>query len=294
MIEDVEQETEKLEEEVRAARFRDKRQKWGLFVLSMLLMTAVAVIWLLLVNAENRADHSAGVAVAEQSEKKEIAKEAQKALCGTKDREIYDKDLCTKWAEAAQEPVTTPVDPPVVIGGPSQAELVDAFRAYCAEGNCRGRDGAAPTADDIAAAFVKFCADGRCVGKDGAAGKPGKDAKPLAPEYAMVLAAVTEVCSTGVCTGPSGKDGTPGKDGANATPEMVLAAVQQVCADGACRGEKGENGAKGEPGQNVTLVSWTDPRTGDKYTCTPNPPGSTTLTCSVEPGIPPVIPGVGP
>lgn len=280
-----------LVEEVDRRRRNDRRQKWGLFVLSMLLMVACSAVGLLLTDALDRADHSEGVAVAEQTEKKEIAKEAQKALCGTKDSEIYDKAICEKLAEAAQEPAI-PTEPPAP-GGPSQAELVEAFRAYCEEGNCKGKDGAPPTADDIAAAFVQFCADGRCVGKDGAEGKPGKDAEPLGPSYSMVLAAVTEVCSTGVCTGAPGKDGTPGKDGANATPEMVLAAVQQVCADGACRGEKGDPGEKGADGQNVTLVSWTDPRTGDKYTCTPNPPGSTTLTCSVEPGVPPVLPGVG-
>lgn len=280
-----EHDLDRLVEEVDRRRRNDKRQKWGLFILSMLLMITLTIIASFLAETGDKLDASNKQVVAEQGEKKEIAKEAQQALCREGGKEIFDKDLCEKWATVAEEP---PAPLPEAAAA-SQAELIAAFRAYCAEGNnCRGKDGAPPTADDIAAAFVQFCADGRCVGKDGAEGKPGKDAEPLAPSYAMVLAAVTEVCSTGVCTGAPGRDGTPGKDGANATPEMVLAAVQQVCADGACRGEKGE------PGQNVTLVSWTDPRTGDKYTCTPNPPGSTTLTCSVESGVPPVIPGVGP
>lgn len=200
-----------------------------------------ALICLFLALENDRlAASNARFAQQQQGEKKEIAKEAGEALCGEGDRQIYDKDLCAKWAEAAGEPTIAPSAPAVPLG-PSQADLVQAFRTYCEEGNCRGKDGAPPTPDDIAAAFVTFCADGRCVGKDGADGKPGKDAGP--PPYAMVLAAVTEVCSTGVCTGATGKDGAPGKDGANATPEMVLVAVQQFCANDACRGPVGASGA---------------------------------------------------
>ena len=69
--------------------------------------------------------------------------------------EIYDQQLCEKWAEAAQEPVVTPESPSAVPdNGPTQAELVQAFREYCADGNCRGRDGADPTPEDIAAAVI--------------------------------------------------------------------------------------------------------------------------------------------
>lgn len=239
MIEQVEAEAERLENEVHKARRTDKRQKWWLFTLSMLLMVTLAVIGILLMQTQDRAEKSEGVAVAEQAEKKQIAQEARQVLCGTGDREIYDRELCAKWAEAAQEPVAAPMD-----DGPSREEIVSAFRAYCAEGdNCKGRDGATPTPDDIAAAFGRFCADGKCTGPAGKDGADGADGEPLAPEYDMVLAAVTEVCATGVCTGPAGKDGVNGADGANATPEMVLAAVQTYCADDACRGPAGPPGA---------------------------------------------------
>lgn len=292
-----------LVEEVERRRRNDRRQKWGLFILSMLLMVTLTIIASFLAQTEDKLDASNKQVVTEQGEKKEIAKEAQQALCREGGKEIFDKDLCEKWATVAEEPpAPLPED-----AAAEQAKLIAAFRAYCAEGNnCRGKDGQAPTPDDIAAAFGKFCSTGACVGKDGKPGEKGadgKDAEPLAPEFQMVLAAVTEYCQGGACvgpTGPAGPVGPAGKDGNSATPEMVLAAVQQHCADGACRGEKGDTGEKGEPGQNVTMVSWTDPRTGDTYTCTPNPPGSTTLTCSVEPGtpgppvIPPVIPGVIP
>jgi hypothetical protein len=238
-----------LEGEVNLRRRNDRRQKWGLFVLSMLLLVAVAVIVPLLNIALHQADVSGAQVVTEQAEKKDLAGKAQQALCGTRDTEIFDRQLCEELAAAAQAPIDKPTDSPVLIG-PSQAELVAAFRAYCAEGNCKGADGSPPTADDIASAFVRFCSDGHCTGPVGQTGKDGKDAVPQAPQYEMVLAAVTDVCSTGICNGPAGRDGT------NATPEMVLAAVQTVCANDACRGPAGADstvpgpvGAQGEPGR---------------------------------------------
>lgn len=293
MIEQAEAEADRLEQEVHAARQRDKRQKWWLFALAMLLMVAVAVIGVLWMETRDRAERSEGVAVAEQSEKKDLAKEAQQALCGTKDTEIFDKDLCEKLASAAQEPVELPED-----AGPSREEIVAAFRAYCAEGdNCKGKDGATPTPDDIAAAFGRFCADGRC---NGPAGKDGADGESLPPEYEVVLAAVTDVCATGACTGPAGKDGANGVDGsagADATPEMVFTAVQTYCANDACRGpqgvpgadstvpgpkgDKGDKGDTGDTGPAPTSFTFSD-RTGMTYTCTPNPPGSTTYACEPD------------
>jgi len=179
-------------------------------------------------------------------EKQTIAKEAQKALCGTKDSEIYDKAICEKLAHAAEEPPPPPAEP-VPVEGPAREELVQAFREYCADGNCKGQDGATPTADDIAAAFVRFCSDGRCTGpagKDGAPalngkdGATGKDGASLPPSGEMVLAAVTSFCgASGACTGPAGAAGPP------PTAEVVLAAVQHVCANDACRGPMGPAGA---------------------------------------------------
>ncbi|KRE72576.1 hypothetical protein [Arthrobacter sp. Soil762] len=239
MSEELEKETADLEQKVNEARIRDQRQKWWLFGLAMLLAISVAIIVPLLNIALHQVDVSGAQVVTEQAEKKDLAKEAQQALCGTKDTEIFDKDLCEKLATAAQEPVQQPAEPPVVLG-PSRADLVQAFRVYCAEGdNCRGADGADPTADDIAAAFVRFCSDGRCTGP------AGEDGKPLAPQYEMVLAAVTDYCSAGACIGATG----PGP-----SSEMVLAAVQTACANDACRGPagpEGPGGPKGEPGRGI-------------------------------------------
>ena len=226
-----------------------------------LLMVAAIVVAVLLaavcaflaLDRDRLAEENAQYGRAQADEKQVIAKEAQKALCGTKDSEIYDKAICEKLAEAAQEP--PPPEAPTAVG-PSQEELVKAFREYCAEGNCQGRDGTSPTADDIATAFVRFCSDGRCTGpagkdgepaepgaagaagKDGANGKDGVDGQALPPTGEMVLAAVTTYCSTsGACVGPAGAVGPP------PTAEAVLAAVKTVCANNACQGPMGPAGA---------------------------------------------------
>lgn len=254
-----------------------------------------ALICLFLALENDRlAASNARFAQQQQGEKKEIAKEAGEALCGEGDRQIYDKDLCAKWAEAAGEPTIAPSAPAVPLG-PSQADLVQAFREYCADGNCKGQDGAPPTADDIAAAFVAFCADGRCTGpagKDAAPAQDGKDGAngvSLPPSGEMVLAAVTTYCgASGACVGATGADGPP------PTAEAVLAAVQQVCANDACRGPMGPAGAdstvpgpEGQPGPQGRGLDdmqcgdngrwtafWSDGSTTDSGVCRndPGPP----------------------
>jgi len=248
---DIEAQESDLERLNRAARRRNMVIV-GLAVLSLIF--GIVCGWLAF-ERDRLAEANAQYGQEQAQEKQTIAKEAQKALCGTKDSEIYDKAICEKLADAAQEPPPPPAEPPA-LAGPTQAELVKAFREYCEQGNnCRGRDGAAPTADDIAAAFVRFCADGRCTGpagkdaapaepgKDGAKGADGKDGEALPPSGEMVLSAVTSFCAaSGACVGPAGPAGPP------PTAEVVLAAVQQVCADNACVGPMGPAGAVGPAG----------------------------------------------
>lgn len=269
-----------------AARSRksDKRWKLLLAVLSLLL-AAVTIVTVSLALANGRlARENAEFATAQQGEKKEIAREARQALCGSGDMEIYDQQLCEKWADAAQEPAVTPSPPAAAPDdGPTQAELVQAFREYCANGNCRGRDGADPTPEDIARAFAEFCADGRCTGPAGEPGTDGTNAAPPTPE--MMLAAVTTYCADGRCVGPKGDQGN------SPTADAVFAAVAAYCGSGACTGPPGAAGApgadstvpgpQGETGPPPAQFSFTD-QTGRTHTCVPDPPGSTTYTCTAE------------
>jgi hypothetical protein len=261
------------------SRKSDKRWKLLLTLLSLLLAGAVAVVWWLAVSNAELAAENGSFAAQQQGEKKEIAKEAQQALCQEGDKVIFDRELCDKWAEAAQEPVV-PTQPPALSTGPSQADLVNAFRTYCAEGNCKGRDGQPPTPDDIAAAFAQFCSGGKCKGPAGADGANGQSVQPTSD---MVLAAVTAYCAPGICIGPTGAQGPP------PTAEAILAAVQQVCANDACRGPAGADGQPGTDGQPGADGQQGPPPSsfdfawmGTSYHCVPNPPGSTTFTCEAS------------
>ncbi|MCT9624275.1 hypothetical protein HWD94_03945 [Pseudarthrobacter equi] len=273
-----------------AARSRrsDKRWKLLLTVVSLLL-AAVTIVAASLAFANGRlASENAEFAATQQGEKKQIASEARQALCGAGEMEIYDQQLCEKWADAAQEPTVTPQTPAAVPGaGPTQAQIVQAFREYCADGNCRGRDGSEPTPEDIAQAFAEFCADGRCTGPAGSAGTNGNDgaaAAPPTPE--MMLAAVTTYCADGRCIGPKGDQGN------GPTADNVFAAVAAYCGSGACTGPPGQPGAdstvpgpKGDTGPPPAQFTFKD-QTGRTQTCVPDPPGSATYTCTAEGLIP--------
>jgi hypothetical protein len=303
----VEADIDDLNRRNRAAR---RRNLLLVLVTILAILFGLVAVWLAQDN-QRLADANAQYGAKQAQEKQTIAKEAQKALCGTKDSEIYDKAICEKLADAAQEPPPPPAEP--VAAGPSQEDLVKAFRAYCAEGNnCKGKDGAAPTADDIALAFVKFCSDGRCRGADGKDAPPGKDGTDgqngtngkdgvsLPPPPEMVLAAITQYCVDGRCRGADGAPGADGKPGPGPTDEAILAAVQKVCAENACDGPPGKDGRDGTNGVDGKDGATGPPPSqfsftwaGTTYSCTPNPPGSTTYACDPVNSPPPVI-GVGP
>jgi hypothetical protein len=97
-------ETQELEEEMWKARRVDKRQKWGLFALSMLLLIALAVIGVLWWQTRDYAALQEQAAASEQVEKKNLAEEAQEALCKAGDAQFYDADLCQRLQAVAAEP----------------------------------------------------------------------------------------------------------------------------------------------------------------------------------------------
>lgn len=109
-------------------------------------------------------------------------------------------------------------------------------------------------------------------GKDGAdstvpgpAGKDGKDGLNGADS---------------TVPGPAGKDGTDGQNGADST---VPGPPGGPGADSTVPGPQGEQGKQGEPGQSPSSFTWTDSKTGTKYTCVPDPVGSSTYSCTEEP-----------
>lgn len=109
--------------------------------------------------------------------------------------------------------------------------------------------------------------DSTVPGPQGPAGKDGKDSTvpgPAGPPGADSIVPGPP--------GPAGKDsivpGPPGTPGADSTVPGPA-------------GPQGEPGPQGPAGTSPTSFTFTD-RTGTTYTCTPNPPGSSTYTCAAD------------
>lgn len=79
----------------------DQRQKWGLFVLSALLFIASVVIAVMASFMAADRDAAQAVAASEQTQKQEIAQEAQAVICTAADVEVYDAALCSRLEAAA-------------------------------------------------------------------------------------------------------------------------------------------------------------------------------------------------
>lgn len=172
--------------------------------------------------------------------------EQVKQACATGQLVIDERNLCSKAESVAAAPAELVPGPP----GPKGAD---------------GKDGETGPQ-----------------GPPGPAGKNGADGDDGAPGPAGADGA----------TGPAGADGLNGADGAPgvAGPAGAPGADSTVPgpagppgpagADGA-PGPAGPAGPAGATGPAPSSFTFTD-RTGATYTCTPNPPGSTTYTCESD------------
>jgi hypothetical protein len=120
-------------------------------------------------------------------------------------------------------------------------------------------------------------------GKDGASGAvgvPGRDSTVPGPASTI--------------PGPAGRDGIDGRPGADSTvpglagpPGADSTTPGPAGKDSTVPGPAGPAGPQGPPGANGTngtspsSFTFTD-RLGMTYTCTPNPPGSSTYTCASD------------
>ena len=103
-------------------------------------------------------------------------------------------------------------------------------------------------------------------GKDGA---PGKDSTVPGPMGPVGPAGVNGLDST--IAGPQGLTGAPGAD-------------STVPGPAGPKGDPGPAGADGAPVAAASSFTFKD-AAGTTYTCTPNPPGSSTYTCTSD-GVP--------
>lgn len=112
----------------------------------------------------------------------------------------------------------------------------------------------------------------------GPAGAPGKDSTVPGPPGTPGSTGVPG--ATGA-TGPAGSDSlVPGPQG----PAGPTGATGPAGADSTVpgpQGPAGPAGADGADGKSPSSFTFTD-KTGTTYTCTPNPPGSSTYTCAAS------------
>ena len=138
---------------------------------------------------------------------------------------------------------------------PTPEQVSAAVHRYCLAqpgGSC---EGAGPSEAEVLAAVTAFCADGRCRGSDGTDGSDGADGadgeRGPGPTDQQVAEAVAAYCAGqpgGSCegaTGPQGDSGQPGTDG-----------------------QDGQDGQDGEPGEPPFSWTFTTEPEGREYRCT--------------------------
>ena len=176
----------------------DKRQKWQLFAVSGLLFMACVVIGVMAGLMAADRDAAQAVAASEQTQKQEIAQEAQAVICTAADVDVYDEALCSRLEAVSQEPSPADVGPKGDKGDPGR----DGRDGKDGMPGLKGDKGDGSTTPGPAgfAGLTGLTGPAGADGQDGAPGLdglPGKDGKDGANGPA----------------GPAGADGTPGTDG---------------------------------------------------------------------------------
>lgn len=168
----------------------DKRVKWGLF---WVLMIGGLAGFFMLGQAFADRDTAQAEAASEQQQKKDIAVEAQAALCLSGDVAVYDSALCEQLEKVAAEPSR-------MEQGPQGVQGVPGTQGPRGRNGAEGKDGEPGPAGPSGPAGP--------AGSDGTNGFNGSDgleggAGPTGAEGD---------------TGPPGAAGPPGADGVDGTP----------------------------------------------------------------------------
>lgn len=115
-------------------------------------------------------------------------------------------------------------------------------------------------------------------GLDGLNGEPGPQGSP-GPPGKDGAAGPGGPAGTDGLNGSEGLTGAPGANGFNGEPGPP--GPQGEPGTAGPMGPQGPAGTDGTDGQSPSSFTFTD-KTGANYTCTPNPPGSSTYTCTSQ------------
>lgn len=182
---------DELVQSVEKDRQTDRRQKWWLFTVSGLLFFAVGIISVFAWQFSLDRDGAKREAASEQSQKQEIAQEAQAVICTADDIQVYDQGLCARLEAVAAEPANPAAGPKGDKGDPGRD----------------GRDGKDSTVPGPAG---KDGSDGLDSLIAGPAGAPGADSTVPGPPGPPGADSTIPGPA-----GPAGKDGADGQNGLN-------------------------------------------------------------------------------
>ena len=181
-----------------AARERRRgRVLLGFLVGLLVLVAGLSVAVYLLATADRDAARAA--AASEQSQKQEIAQEAQAVICTAADVQVYDQDLCARLEAVATEPANPAAGPKGDKGDP-------------------GRDGR----------------DGKDSTVPGPAGPPGQDGDDgLDSMIAGPPGSTGAAGKDSIVPGPAGPPGADGADGTDGAPGADGRGISSVICEGA-------------------------------------------------------------
>lgn len=117
-------------------------------------------------------------------------------------------------------------------------------------------------------------------GPTGPSGPPGKDSTVPGPVGPVGPPGPQGEQGVMGASGVQGPQGMAGLDSSVPGPQGPQGVAGPAGPPGA-NGVDGTDGEDGTDGQTPTSFTFTD-KTGTTYTCTPNPPGSSTYTCSAD------------
>lgn len=165
--------------EKKASRARRQVRALLSCMLALIVALSVAGVTIYRLTTADR-DAAQAVAASEQSQKQEIAQEAQAVICTADDVEVYDEALCSRLQAVADEPTPAAVGPKGEKGDPGRDGRPGKDSTVPGPKGDKGDDSTIPGPAGFAGVM----------GLTGPAGADGKDGTP-------------------------GLDGAPGKDGIN-------------------------------------------------------------------------------
>ncbi len=200
--------TQELEHDVAKSVHTRSRLLWALWAFGLACLLLVGVVIGLLINSRGEVETASKAVVNEQVEKKDIAQEAQQAICERGETSIYDQDLCLRLERVVTEPARGDAGPRGPVGAPG-ADGADGRNGAPGKTGPRGPSGADGSDGESIIGQI---------GVQGSRGAPDNDSSipgPMGPAGLNGTNGADSIVAGPV--GPKGEQGKPGADGKDST-----------------------------------------------------------------------------